>query len=160
MLADWLAEQGAQFDALYTSPQRRAVQTAEIINGVLGLDIVLDADLRETEVKYLHVLPRRPSPLAGVPDQPFEAEYEQMYSRVLRVIRRISAENARGRVLVVAHAGTLGTMIRTILGSHSLIVHTGLSSLTGLQWREGHWHLLYANQQEHLASSRLPSGTD
>jgi len=151
-LGAWLAGQGYEFSILYCSPLRRARQTAEIANAYLGAEIVLDADLRETEVPYLARLPARAEPLAAEPPPPFAAEYEQMRRRVARATARILAEPAEGQVLVVAHAGTLGTMVRTILGSHALLVRTDQAALHVLSWLGGRWNLQYVNHQEHLAS--------
>jgi broad specificity phosphatase PhoE len=149
-LGRWLAEQGYAFTALYCSPLRRARQTAEIVNGHFGLEIVFDSDLRETEVPYLDVLPRRADPLSVEPSPPFETEYEQMRERVTRATARILVENPAGQVLVVAHAGTLATMLRSILGAHALLVRTELAAAHGLRWENGRWNLQYVNRQEHL----------
>jgi uncharacterized phosphatase len=150
-LGDWLAAQDYRFTALYSSPLRRARQTAEILNTHFGLEIQFDADLRETEIPYLRVLPQREDPLGDESSPPFEAEYEQMRERVARVTARILAENAEGQVLIVAHAGTLGTMLRTILGTHALLVRTEQAAAHCLRWEHGRWNLQYTNRQEHLA---------
>jgi uncharacterized phosphatase len=149
-LGDWLACQDYAFTALYSSPLRRARQTAEIINAHFGLEIVVDDDLRETEVAYLDVLPSRSKPLGRESHPPFAEEYEQMRQRVLRATTRILNENPEGQVLVVAHAGTLGTMLRCILGSHGLLVHTDQAAIHSLRWWESRWVLQYLNRQEHL----------
>lgn len=153
LLRDWLTQQDHAFTTLYCSPLRRARQTAEIINTKLGLEIVLDSDLRETEVAYLDVLPSRLSPLAREPLPPFAAEYEQMRQRVTRATARILGENPEGQLLVVAHAGTLGTMVRGILGTHALLVHTDQTAVHGLRFSEGRWVLQYLNREEHLVRS-------
>jgi broad specificity phosphatase PhoE len=149
-LGDWLVEQGFQVSALYASPLRRAHQTAEIINAHLGLEILLDADLRETEVPYLERLPERVGLLGADAPPPFSAEYEQMRARVARATARILAENPAGQVLVVAHGGTLGTMVRTILGTHALLVRTDQAAVHVLSWLGGRWNLQYVNRKEHL----------
>lgn len=149
-LADWLAGQSYTFTALYSSPLQRARQTAQRINAHFGLEIVFDPDLRETEVPYLDVLPRRGEPLGDEPPPPFAPEYEQMRERVVRATSRILAENPEGRVLIVAHAGTLGTMLRTILGTHALLLHTGLAAVHCLRWQGNVWNLQYVNRQDHL----------
>jgi probable phosphoglycerate mutase len=149
-LGNWLAEQGYTFTALYCSPLRRARQTAHIINAHVGLEIIFDADLRETEVAYLHVMPQRDAPLSMESPPPFAAEYEQMRARVGRATARILAENPVGQVLVVAHAGTIATMMRTILGTHALMIHTDLTAVHHLRWDDGLWNLQYANRREHL----------
>jgi broad specificity phosphatase PhoE len=150
-LGDWLAGQGYRFTALYCSPLQRARQTAQILNHHFGLEMGFDADLREADIPYLSVLPQRERPLDGEPSPPFETEYEQMRERVARATGRILAENPEGQVLVVAHAGTLGTMLRSILRAHALLVRTELAAVHCLRWQSGRWNLQYANWQEHLA---------
>jgi broad specificity phosphatase PhoE len=150
-LGDWLAAQGYAFTALYCSPLRRARQTAQTINEHFGLEIRFEPDLREAEVPYLSVLPARPEPLGVDPASPFSEEYEQMRGRVARATARVLAESPEGQVLVVAHAGTLGTMLRCILGTHSLLVHTDQAAVHSLQWLDGRWIVQYLNRQEHLA---------
>ena len=149
-LGDWLVEQGFQFSALYASPLRRAHQTAEIVNARLGLEIILDADLRETEVPYLERLPARAETLGAEAPPPFSAEYEQMRERVARATAHILDENPSGQVLVVAHAGTLGTMVRTILRTHALLVRTDQAAVHLLSWLGVRWNLQYLNRQEYL----------
>jgi broad specificity phosphatase PhoE len=149
-LRDWLFDQEYRFSALYASPLRRARQTAEIVNARYGLEIVLDSDLREAEVPYLDVLPQRGVPLGTEPLPPFERAYEQMRQRVARATARILTESPEGQVLVVAHSGTLGTMLRIILGTHALLVRTEMASIHCLRWQDGHWNLQYTNRHEHL----------
>ncbi len=149
-LAGWLVAEGYDFTALYCSSMRRARQTAAIINEHYGLELIVDADLRETEVPYLHALPQRADPLTDEPPSPFAAEYEQMRRRVARATARILDAHAEGQVLVVAHGGTLGTLLRLILGSHTLLVRTELAAVHCLRWGEGRWNLQYVNRQEHL----------
>jgi broad specificity phosphatase PhoE len=151
-LRDWLFDQEYRFTALYASPLQRARQTAEIVNACYGLEIVLDPDLREAEVPYLDVLPRRGIPLGSEPPPPFAGPYEQMRERVARATTRILTESPEGQVLVVAHGGTLGTMLRTILGTHALLVRTELAAIHCLRWEDGRWNLQYANRHEHLSA--------
>ncbi|MFN2219061.1 MAG: histidine phosphatase family protein [Anaerolineae bacterium] len=160
-LRDWLIDHGYRFTAMYASPLRRARQTAEIVNACYGLEIGLDPDLREAEVPYLDVMPQRGIPLGSDSPPPFEGAYEQMRERVTRATARILTEIQEGEVLVVAHSGTLGTMLRTILGTHALLVRTELASIHCLRWQDGRWNLQYVNRCEHLspyasASTRAP----
>lgn len=149
-LGNWLAEQGHAFTALYCSTLRRARQTAEIVNEHFGLEIVFDTDLRETEVPYLDVLPSRTDPLSVEPPPPFRPEYGQMRERVARAAARILAENSDGQVLIVAHGGSLATMLRCILCTHALLVRTEQAAVHCLRWEGGRWNLQYVNRQEHL----------
>ncbi len=73
-----------------------------------------------------------------------------MCERVTRATARILAENTKGQVLVIAHAGTLGSMLRCILGAHALLLGTELTGTHCLRWRDGLWVLRYTNRQKHL----------
>jgi broad specificity phosphatase PhoE len=156
LLGDWLAEQGHAFTALYCSPLRRARQTAQIVNEHFGLEIIVDADLREIDGPYMDAMPVRTSPLGQEPAPPFGPGYEGLRERVAQVTRRILDENPDGEVLVVAHGGTLGTMMRSILGTHALFVHTELAAVHCLEWDGDRWKLEYANRPgaEMLLSAR------
>ncbi len=145
-LRDWLVEQGYEFAALYCSPLSRARQTAEIVNVRFGLEIVFDPDLRETQVPYLDYLPARQDPLGREPELPSRPEYEQMRYRVARATRRILEDNAEGQVLIVAHSGSLGTMLRCILGTHALLIRTEQAAVHALRWEQGRWSLQYLNR--------------
>jgi len=149
-LANWLAEQGYAFTALYCSTLRRARQTAHLLNEHFGLEIVFDPDLRETEVPYLDKLPLRADPLSVEPLPFFEPEYEQMRERVARATARILAENPAGQVLVVAHAGSVATMLRCALDTHAMLVRTEQAAVHCLRWEDGRWNVQYVNRQEHL----------
>jgi broad specificity phosphatase PhoE len=149
-LRDWLVEQGYAFTALYCSTLRRARQTAEIINAHFGLEIVFDPDLREAERPYLDNLSLRAEPLGPESSSSFEPEYEALRERVARATARILAENPEGQVLVVAHGGTLATMLRCILGTHALLVRTEQAAVHCLRWEDGRWNLQYVNRQERL----------
>jgi broad specificity phosphatase PhoE len=149
-LGNWLVEQGYAFTAFYCSTLCRARQTAEIINAHFGLEIVFDPDLREAERPYLDNLPLRTEPLGEELSPPFAPEYEAMRGRVARATARILAENPEGQVLVVAHGGTLATMLRCILGTHALLVRTEQAAVHCLRWENGRWNLQYANRQDHL----------
>jgi broad specificity phosphatase PhoE len=128
----------------------RAKQTAEIINQRYGLEIVFDPDLREADVSYLSTLPQRSDPLTGVVVDTFAPEYERMRGRVARAIARILEENSEGQVLVIGHGGSLGTLMRSILGRHALLVRTEQTGVHCLRWHDGRWDVQYLNRQEHL----------
>ncbi len=154
-LGRWLAEQGYAFTAFYCSTLLRARQTAEILNVHLGLNILFDSDLREAEVPYLEWMPRRVDPLQHEALSAFDASYEELRGRVARATARILSENQEGHVLVVAHGGSLGTMLRCILGTHTLLVRTEQTAVHSLRWEEGRWNLQYVNRQEHLLDQAI-----
>lgn len=149
-LGNWLVEQDYAFTVLYCSTLLRARQTAEIINEQFRLEIVFDADLREAEEPYLDNMPLRAGPLDEESPPPFQPEYEALHERVARAMGRILTESPEGEVLVVAHGGTLATMLRCILGTHALLVRTEQAAVHCLRWQDGRWNLQYTNRQEHL----------
>jgi broad specificity phosphatase PhoE len=149
-LANWLAAQDYAFSGFYCSTLRRARQTAAIINARFGLEIIFDPDLRETEQPYLDNLPARADPLDVDPPSPYCPEYEAFRVRVMRATSRILTEHATGQVIVVAHAGTLATMLRGMLNTHALLIRTEQAAVHCLRWENSRWNLQYVNRQEHL----------
>jgi broad specificity phosphatase PhoE len=150
-LGSWLADQGHSFSAIACSTLRRARQTAEIVNARFDLEITFDRDLRETEGDHIAELPLRSGPLGAEPAPPFGPVYDPLRERVARATERILGRNPGGQVLVVSHAGTLATMLRAILGCHSLIVRTEMTGVHALSWDGERWCLEYMNRREHLA---------
>ena len=149
-LGNWLAEQGCDFGAIYCSTLRRARQTAEIVNTHFGLEIVFDPDLRESEGNHLSELPLRAHSLDVDPPPPFGPRYDGLRERVVRATVRILDENPEGQVLVVSHAGALATILRSILGAHSVVIGTEQTAVHALGWDGVRWFLRYMNRQEHL----------
>ena len=66
---------------------------------------------------------------------------------------RILAENPEGQVLVVGHGGSLATMLRCIVGVHTMLVRTEQTAVDCLRWQDGRWDVQYLNRQEHLLAS-------
>jgi 2,3-bisphosphoglycerate-dependent phosphoglycerate mutase len=151
-LANWLAVQDYAFTGFYCSTLRRARQTAAIINAHFGLEITFDPDLRETEQPYLDNLPSRADPLGVDPPPPFSPEYETFRARVMRATSRILIGHSTGQVIVVAHGGTLATMLRGMLNVHALLIRTEQAAVHCLRWENDRWNLQYLNHQEHLAT--------
>jgi broad specificity phosphatase PhoE len=109
-LADRLARDG--IEAVYASDLARARETAEIIGARLGLDVVVDADLREknwgsweglTSGERAHV--------------EFEGESTEAHrERVLRAVHRIVEAHPGERVAVVTHGGSLRRIQAAVSG--------------------------------------------
>ncbi len=150
-LGEWLADQEYTFDALYSSPLHRARQTAQIVNAHFRLAITFEPDLREADFWLPGTLPVRQAALEPDPPPPFEPAYERMRQRVMGAAARILDRHPEGRVLVVAHGGSLGTLVRGVLGVHALLLHTDLTALHCLSWQDGLWNLKFSNRQDHLA---------
>jgi probable phosphoglycerate mutase len=109
-LADRLADE--PIEAVYASDLARARETAEILGARLGLDVVVDPDLREknwgsweglTSTERLDVV--------------YEGETSEDHrDRTLRAVERIVGRHPGGRVVVVTHGGSLRRLQAVVSG--------------------------------------------
>jgi broad specificity phosphatase PhoE len=110
-------------EAVYSSPLKRALETALIVAARSGLEVVEDEDLREVDTgswsglsraevqeRFPEGFDRWTSGGAGWEDG---ESYEEMAERVLAAVNRIAAAHPGGRVLIVSHGGP----IRAIQGA-------------------------------------------
>jgi len=109
-LADRLAGDGIQ--AVYASDLVRARETAEILGARLGLEVVIDADLREKNWGTWEGL---------TADERAEVEFEgesteAHQKRVLRAVQRIADAHHGERVAVVTHGGSLRRIQAAVSG--------------------------------------------
>ena len=125
-LADWCRT--ANPDAIFSSPVRRAVETAQICADAIGAELNLVDDL--TEVDFGTAEGRTVAELveldAGVVDRfradpvacPFPGSEppERAADRAARALREIAAAYPGGRVLVVAHNTVLRLGICALIG--------------------------------------------
>lgn len=128
-LADRLAD--TELDAVYSSDLRRAVETAEAVARRRGLAVKTTRDLREVDVGAWSGLTRADVEarfpeayarwLEGAEGWDDGETYEQLGTRVVRSIKEIAAKHEGGRVLVVAHGGTIRAIHAAALG---LDIHT------------------------------------
>ena len=109
-LAELLGDEA--FDAVYASDLRRAYETAEIVGSRLGLPVEQEAGLREIDVGSWQGLTR-----IEIDGAEWDGEsYEQHGRRVLEALRQIADRHPKGRVLVVAHGGTVRRAQEAVLG--------------------------------------------
>lgn len=114
-LADDLAD--TPLEGVYTSPLRRARETAEVVAARHGLEAIAVAELREIDVggwvglsraevesKFPDAFRRWVGGGEGWEDG---ETYPQMAARVLAALQRIAAAHPDGRVLVVSHGGPI-----------------------------------------------------
>jgi len=104
--AQALAEQLAAepVDAIYSSDLSRARDTATAVGERLGVDVLVDADLREIDVGPIEGLTAEEvGSFDGWQGEPKEAHAE----RVLRAVQRIAERHPGQCVLVVTHGGSL-----------------------------------------------------
>ena len=118
--AEALAEAAAAteaLDAVYSSPLRRAFDTAAVVGARLGLEPVPVADLREVDVggwaglSRDEVQARFPDGFArwldGGEGWTDGESYGEMSDRVLSALLRIAAAHPGDRILVVSHGGPI-----------------------------------------------------
>ena len=128
-LAVRLAE--TQLDAIYSSDLRRASETADIVARTKGLTVTTTPDLREVDVGSWSGLTRAEAEarfpeayrrwLRGGEGWDDGETYEELRGRVVKAIGRITRENDGGRVLIVAHGGSIRAVHAAALG---VDVHT------------------------------------
>jgi probable phosphoglycerate mutase len=103
VLAEQLAAD-ARVDVVYSSDLARARETAEIAAQRLGVELVLERDLREIDVGS-----RQGRTWTEIDNEPpWDGEPHDGHARrILEVLRRIGRTHAGGRVLVVTHGGSV-----------------------------------------------------
>jgi probable phosphoglycerate mutase len=109
-LADRLARDGIQ--AVYASDLARARETAEILGARLGLDVVVDPDLREKNWGSWEGLTSDERAQIEFEGESTEAHRE----RVLRAVQRIAEAHPGERVAVVMHGGSLRRIQAAVSG--------------------------------------------
>jgi broad specificity phosphatase PhoE len=110
-LAEELADE--PLEAIYSSDLVRARETAEIVEGRLGLPVTIDAGLRERDWgswEGLTAVERDRVEFVG-------ESTEEHQERILRALRRIAEHHpGAGSVLVVTHGGSMRRVQTAVLG--------------------------------------------
>jgi len=177
-LGGWLAAVSPAPTAVWSSPYRRAIETATTAMSVAGREDVISVDerLRDRELGILDTL----TPL-GVqnryPDEARRREWVGRYFyrppggeswadvslRIRSVLRDLDAANESGRVLVVAHDAVVMLFLHVCLGWNEQQVldfalrNTVLNaSLTRLTRVDGLWTLTSFASAEHLVAQDAP----
>lgn len=155
LLAAELSEQ-LEFEAIYTSPFRRAADTArQLSQSGLG-PLHVDDSLREIHcgtvdgLRIEHVRRSYPNLWAANLSQadddfrwPGGESYREFRRRVLSGIRRIAKRHRGERIAVVTHAGVISQVVGSLHGLSPARwepFRPGNASLTTLQWSgNGGW---------------------
>jgi broad specificity phosphatase PhoE/ribonuclease HI len=131
--ARYLAAKGG-ISAVVSSPLARAYDTAAAAAESLGLPVIVDDDLIETDfgdwegLTFLEAAQRHPdvhgrwlrdTSLAA----PGGESFDQVAQRVRRARDRIIAEYGESTVLVVSHVTPIKTLLRLALGAGSSVLH-------------------------------------
>lgn len=121
------ALRGEPVAAVYSSPLRRARQTAEAIAAVSGLRVALEPDLREIAAGDLEGRPLEglggalgrfmvPGEDGSIPHLPGGEGLEELQVRAWGAVREIIAAHRSGRVVAVSHYFAILTIICGALG--------------------------------------------
>jgi broad specificity phosphatase PhoE len=161
----WLAANEAPA-ALYTSPMRRAVETAQVIASTLGLEVGIDERLRERMNwggpgaqplgTFLEEWRRASADREFVPASGDSSNAAAR--RFLTAIDELASRHPGEMVAIVAHGGITVDLLRTLLGDAELgaaaptLIDDGIPScaLTRLVSIEGRWDVPIVAATNHL----------
>jgi broad specificity phosphatase PhoE len=123
------ARLNGSIERIVSSDLVRALETAEIVGGALGIDVDIDPDLREVDVGEWSGLTRDEIDVrwpggidgwrAGTFIPPGAEDPDAFIERVLRALDRVAAADSRP-ALVLTHGGAIGRL------EHRLGVHPGI----------------------------------
>ncbi len=161
-VAERLASAGVEL--LYSSDLERALQTTAALTARLGLEPVIDPDLREVDVgdwsglTWEQVMVRYPAGYArwrrGLSGWRGGESYEQMHRRSVAALERILGAHEGRSVAVVAHGGPIRALVSHVVGLPAHERHrvaTGRNcSLTVLERTDGRLVLVTFNEEHHL----------
>ena len=103
-------------DAIYASDLSRALATAEAVAATHGLDVNVDARLRERSFGSWEGLTREDIALFPEGSRHDGESDDEVRDRVLAAVHEIAARHPGEQVLVVSHGGALNTLWHHALG--------------------------------------------
>ena len=159
-LAEWLAAE--PIDALYASPMRRAMETAQHVGDRLGLPIVVDAELAEFDRQSHFYIPieelkaekdeRWDDLVAGRWGPDGEVDPRTFQAVVVEAVERVIDANAGKTVAVIAHGGVMNAYVSHVIGTRDVMffepAYTCISRV--LAARTGQRMLKTINEHAHL----------
>jgi broad specificity phosphatase PhoE len=167
-LARRLADEGAQFDALYSSDLSRAWETAEAVGGALGLRPVPSPALREidlgawagkTHEQIAAAFPdqwRRMQSDEDIPRGGGET-FAAFQTRVLDWLDRTAESHGGGKICAVTHGGCIRAVLLHALGltwaERGQIPSIHNASITITEHSSGGWKAVRMNDAEGIRDS-------
>ncbi len=159
-LADWLIEE--HVDALYTSPLRRARETAHPLAHRFGLDPEVEEDIAEFDRHAEAYVPLEELKASNDPrwqqmlDGGYFAEGDltasEFQAAVVGAIDRIVAANQSRTAVVVCHGGVINAYVGHVLGLDEFMVfepvYTGITRVRASS--RGHRMIVTLNEFAHL----------
>ena len=167
-LAKYLASE--HLDAIYTSPMRRAVQTAEPLAAATSLPLILVDDIAELDRNASEYVPVEELRATNDPrwQQMVNNEWgtsdetqDQFDTRVHVAIDSIVERHAGQRVVVVCHGGVINSYLTEVLGlgqSRGFFYPNYTSIHRVMISRRGQRQVATLNETAHLRGTGLPIG--
>lgn len=162
-VARWLADTAeGGVDAVYTSPLRRAVETAAPLAAALGLAAVEVDDVAEYDRNASAYVPieelkatNDPRWLAMVEGGYFadaEETAEEFQGRIVGTIDGLVGRHRSERIAIVCHGGVINAYVGHVLGiTEFMVFEPGYTSITRIRASsQGHRQLLSLNETGHL----------
>ena len=162
-----VAERFAELDlaAVYTSPVRRARETADAIAAAAGVELHEEPGVREIAIgpieaepsmsmrarlEWLAMVAMRDGSWSGIPGTEPSTDVR---TRMLRALDAIAAGHPGRRVAVVSHAGAINAALGAIAGTaHDFVFPLANASVCVVRIGGGRRLLMSANETAHLAA--------
>jgi 2,3-bisphosphoglycerate-dependent phosphoglycerate mutase len=159
-LAKWCASEG--FDALYSSPLRRARQTAEPVEATTGLAVRVEEGVAEWDREANTYIPTEQLPeaapevwaaLVGNDLTALGIDLAGFVDRTISSLDAITAAHRSQSVAVVCHGGVINAYVAHVLGlERVLFFEPGYTSVTRvLVSGNGRRSLVSLNEMPHLS---------
>ena len=163
-LADWYAKE--QIDAVYSSPLRRAIQTAGPLADALGLEAVIDDELAEFDRDahfYIHYEelkankdPRFQQMVEGRWGEDEEVDPDTFRQVIVTAVERLIDAHPGQRIAAVCHGGVVNAYFSHLLKlDFPLFFEPEYTSVSRvLAARSGERSVLSINEAGHLTGRR------
>ena len=166
-LAAWLADE--PIDAVYSSPMRRARETAAPLAAGHGRSVMIDEELAEFDQGEHFYIPLEELKASGDPrlaaviegrwgpgGEVGAVDPETFRAVVVEAVERVVAAHPGGRVALVAHGGVINAYLSSVLGIERVLffdaTYTGISRV--LAARSGTRTVQCMNETAHLRPLR------
>ena len=155
-------------DAIYTSPLRRAVQTASPLAALTGLTPIIVPGIAEWDQHSNEYIPIEELKKANDPRWKEMAQGgwqseevpEEFHARVFSSLEKIIDDHKGECVVVTCHGGVINDYLAHVLGlSNSQFFYPNYTSIHRIAASSsGHRSILSVNETSHLRGSGLPVG--
>jgi probable phosphoglycerate mutase len=156
-LASWLADE--RIDALYTSPLRRARETAAPLATRLGLDAVVEPSLAEYDADASSYVPIEELQASG--DQRWAELPEDVVGfqqDVVEGVERLVTDHASDMIALVCHGGVINVYLSWVVRSaHAMFFLPNYTSISRvLAASSGERSIAAVNETCHLRVAGVP----